>query len=381
MSYDINELRTRIDQINDEMLTLFIERMGLSAQVAQYKRDNKLPVTDRTREREILRSITEKAGDEMESYARVLFETLISLSKSYQAEVTTAPAKLEQKIAAARQTTAEIFPSSAVVACQGTEGSYSQHACDRIFPAGQIMFFGTFEGVFRAVEKGLCKYGVLPIENSSYGSVTEVYDLMKKHSFYIVRSTKLHVAHTLLAKPGTNLSNVTEIWSHEQALGQCSEFLSAHPNIKIHLCENTAIAAQRVAEADAANVAAIASRDCARLYGLEVLNDDVQNSPNNYTRFIIISREMEIYPGSNKLSLMLTTAHRPGALYEIISKFASLELNLTKLESRPISGTDFEFMFYFDVAASAASPAVLRLLSELSRDCEQFTFLGNYSEV
>jgi len=235
-------------------------------------------------------------------------------------------------------------------------------ACDRIFSLPNILYFRHFEGVFQAVQNGLCRYGILPIENSSYGSVTKVYDLMKKYDFHIAKSLKMLISHALLAKPETRMETITEIVSHEQAIGQCSEFLREHKDIKITVCENTAMAAQMVANSDRTDLAAISSKNCADLYGLTVLNSSIQNSEINYTRFICISKELEIYPGADKISLMLTLPHCPGSLYTTIAKFAALGLNLTKLESRPIPGKDFEFMFYFDFEASIYSEEVIRLL-------------------
>ena len=197
-----------------------------------------------------------------------------------------------------------------------------------------------------------------------------------------MRSLKLHIRHSLVARPGATLDGIREIISHEQALGQCSEFLKAHPEIKAIPVENTAIAAKQVAESGRSDIAAISSIRCAELYNLSVLSDHVQNNENNYTRFICISKELELYPGANRISIMLSLSHRPGALYGIIAKFAALGLNLTKLESRPIPGSDFEFLFYFDLESSVDNPETLSILNELAAaPSERFAFLGNYSEM
>ena len=234
--------------------------------------------------------------------------------------------------------------------------------------------------MFQAVEKGLCRYGVLPIENSSAGSVTEVYDLMKGRDFSIVRGTRLHIEHALLTR-GAKLGQIREVISHEQAVRQCAPFLKAHPEIRVTLCANTAVAAQTVANSGRDDLAAIASPACAEIYGLTALPDSIQASDNNHTRFIVISKKPEIYPGANRISLMLTLPHVAGSLYRMIARFSALEMNLLKIESRPIPGRDFEFMFYFDVEASCANPEVLSLLAELESTVSQFAFLGNYAEV
>ena len=305
----------------------------------------------------------------------------MDVSRSYQERLTAKGGVISETITDALKNTPPIFPKHGTVACQGVEGAYSQLACDKLFTAPSISYFKNFEGVFAAVEQGLCEYGILPIENSTYGTVNEVYDLMKNYRFHIVRSIKLKVDHSLLVLPGTELKDVKEIFSHEQAIGQCSEFLKAHSGIKVTVCDNTAAAAKMLHESGRHDAASISSAGCANLYGLKKLDTRVQNTDGNFTRFICISKKAMIFPGADRISLMLSLPHRPGSLYSLISKFSVLGLNLTKLESRPIAGSDFEFMFYFDIEASVYSPAVLALLDELSDSPELFVFLGSYSKL
>lgn len=377
---DLKEIRKEIDAIDDKIAKLFAERMDKAEGVIEYKKQNGLPVLNPAREREILNRIADEVPEKYGTYSRVLFSTLFELSRSYQNSLTE-ESDLEKTISAALEKTPQNFPERATVACQGVDGAYSEMAASKLFALPNILFFRHFEGVFQAVEKGLCRYGVLPIENSSYGSVNEVYDLMKQHNFYIVRTIKLHVGHVLLAKHGVKLSDIKEIWSHEQAIGQCSEFLRAHPDIKIKVCENTAVAAETVANSSDNAVAAISSSNCAELYGLNVIADDIRNSDNNYTRFICISKEPEIYAGADKISIMLNLPHRPGSLYTVMSKFNSIGVNLCKLESRPMVGSNFEFTFYFDMDASVTDKKVVKLLSELDASPDRFVFLGAYKEV
>ena len=378
---DINECRGKINEVDDEILSLFLQRMALAGEVARYKQQSGLAVLNESREREILARVSEKAGPEFERSARILFSNLFGLSRSHQQRLLFTETPLTQKIREALAIAPKLFPDTGVVACQGVEGAYSQLACDKLFSFASIVYFKNFDGVFQAVEQGLCEFGVLPIDNSSYGSVTAVYDLMKNYNFHIARSIKVKVDHTLLAMQGAKFDDIREIYSHEHALGQCSNFLKQHSDIIVHMCENTAVAAQRVAELNRPDVAAISSRQCAELYGLSVLQDGFQNSEHNYTRFICISKDLRVYPGANRISLILAAPHKPGSLQAIISKFSVLGLNLTKLESRPIIGQDFQFMFYFDFDASLQRDDVIRLLGELSSGPELFIFLGNYSEV
>ena len=238
-----------------------------------------------------------------------------------------------------------------------------------------------FDGVFNAIEQGLCQYGILPIENSTAGSVKKVYDLMIHHNFSIVRTFRLKIDHNLLVKPGTKEENITQIFSHEQAINQCSEFLKRFPNAKIIPVENTAVAAEMVAKSEGMNMAALASHACEELYGLECLAASVQDEGNNRTRFICISKNLEIYPGSDKTSIMMILPHKPGALYRVLARMYVLGINVIKLESRPLPDRDFEFMFYFDLETSIYSEEFVQLMCELDDLSEEFKYLGSYTEV
>ena len=376
---DLEQLRNEIDAIDDEILKLFLKRMENASKVADYKKANNLSTLQKGREREILNRVSEKSGKEMADYSRILFANLMDLSKSYQNKRNAKEGgELSEKIKNALENTPLIFPQSGTVACQGIEGAYSQIACDRLFKNPDIKYVETFEDVFKAVEDGTCSYGILPIENSIHGTVISVYDLMKNYNFHIIKSVKLKINHTLMTNYGTQFSDIKEIVSHEQAIGQCSEFLKAYPNIKVTICENTALAAKLVADSGRTDMAAISSPDCALNYGLCVINDKIANSDSNFTRFICITKELLIYPGADKISIIMNLPHTPGALNSIISKFAMAGLNLTKLESRPIAGRDFEFSFYFDLEASIYAEETVNILDELSMGNNNLIFLGSY---
>lgn len=377
---ELSEIREKIDAVDDQLLDLFLQRMDLSEEVAAYKNEHHLPILNKERERAILAKVTEKSG-EKERFAYHLFSTLFELARSRQAELISAPTRVGAQIKAALADMNEVFPQTGLVACQGVEGANSQVACDRLLPRGNIVYVKTFQAVVSAVESGLCKFGVLPIENSSNGSVRAVYELLQDHNLSIVRSTRLCIRHELLTLPGVKMEDITEIYSHEQAIGQCSKFLNGLNGVRVIPCDNTAMAAKMVAERGDLHAAAISSHPCAALYGLETVSDEIQDSDNNYTRFICVTKDPVIYAGANRISLIIACDNKPGALYEILSKLAALGINMTKLESCPVTGRNFEFIFFLELEASVQAPGVLPMLEELERSCEGFHFLGNYAEI
>ena len=377
---ELSEIREKIDTVDEQLLKLFLERMSLAEEVAAYKNEHHLPILNKERERAVLARVTEQSG-EKERYAYHLFSTLFELARSRQAELISAPTRVAAQVKASLEAGSAVFPQTGLVACQGVEGANSQMACDRLLPRGNIVYVKTFEAVVAAVESGLCKFGVLPIENSSNGSVRAVYELLQDHRLSIVRSTRLCIRHELLALPGVKMDDITEIYSHEQAIGQCSHFLEGLNGVRVIPCDNTAVAAKMVSERGDRHVAAISSHACAELYGLESIRDDIQDSDNNYTRFICIAKDPVIYAGANRISLVIACDNKPGALYEILSKLAALGINMTKLESCPVTGRNFEFIFFLELEASVLEPGVLPMLEELERSCQNFQFLGNYAEV
>ena len=378
----LEELRKQIDTIDDKIAALYLERQNIVRQIGEEKAANRTALADPSREKKIIARVTKQADDSQKMYLKRVFETIMETSRSYQRQIVTPSTPLTDALHRVLMEGKKYFPVSSSVACQGVEGSYSSIAADKLFEIADITYFRNFEGVFQAVEKGLCDYGVLPIENSAAGSVGAVYDLMKKHNFYIVRSVKLRVCHYLLARKGASLAGISEVYSHEQAISQCSEFLqSLGANVKVIPCANTAVAAEKVASSDRTDIACISSRDCADIYGLGILQGNVQNNASNYTRFICISKNLEIFAPAGRISIMMTLPHESGSLNRVLNKFSTLGLNLTKLESRPLPGTDFEFLFYFDFEGRIEDADTLALIAELDQGSDQFTFLGSYAEV
>ena len=378
----LDNLREKIDRVDADLLRLFEERMDLVGEVAAYKRANNLPILDRGREAAKLAAISDKTRPELEADVHILCDILFEISRSHQSAAGAGDSPFGQALAQAIDETGSLFPASATVACQGVEGAYSQIACERLFKRPNIQYFKTFDSVFSAIESGFCQYGVLPLENSVAGAVNKIYSLMQTRDFKIVKSVRLKIDHNLVAPKGVKAGEIREVFSHEQAIAQCAGYLEQlGPDVKITRCENTAAAAQMVADSGRRDVAAICSQSCVKLYGLHCLARDIQDRSNNYTRFICISKKLEIYPGADRTSIMMVLPHRPGALYKALARFYALGINLIKLESRPLPDRDFQFMFYLDLETSVYAKELAHLLDEMQDFCEEFKYLGSYTEV
>ena len=318
----------------------------------------------------------------IEEHITALYRERRKLANQIQKQARSKDASsLPELIDLAMKETPDQFPDHAFVACQGIEGSNSQAACEKAFKYPGIMYLKDCGAVFRAIESGLCEYGVLPIENSTAGSVNQIYDQMRAHKFYIVKSIRVRIDHNLLANEGATLKGIKEVYSHPQAIGQSGEYLDKMGDIKINYVSNTAVAAKMVKESGRTDIAAISSIGCAAIYGLRPLATDIQDRDDNYTRFIVISKKPEIYPGADKTSIMAVLPHRPGSLCEMLGRISREGYDLVKLESRPIIGKDNEFMFYFDLQASCYDPGFSRMLDDLEDFCEKFEYLGSYREV
>ena len=336
---ELSQIRKQIDRIDHDISKLFVERLEVSAEVAEYKRATGKPIYDRTRERQNIAAASSRVPAEYASYAAVIQTVLMEASREAQHKALGRKSHTAQRVEQALGHSPAFFPLRPHVACQGVEGAYQQIACDRMFRHPSIDFFPTFEDVFRKID------------------------------------------HNLLVKPGTAKEDVRIVYSHQQAINQCADYLATIPNCRVHVCENTARAAQMVSQSDRSDVAALASRACADLYGLQIAEPSVQDNQNNYTRFACISKDLTIYPGAERSSLMAVVNHEPGALHNVLARFYALDINLIKLESRPIANRDFEFMFYFDIECPAAAPEFGVLMDSLDDVCEHWRYLGSYTEV
>ena len=309
--------------------------------------------------------------DWLKGGGKVLFSTLMDISKTLQFRKVLMN---KSSISSSR-----LSFGAADAAVPGISGSFSHFACRKFCEDFTPRFYNSFAEVFAAVENGETKFGVLPIVNSTAGSVGQTYELLRESDLKICGTVKLKISHCLAAKEGTRVEDIKEIWSHDQALMQCSEYITAH-SLKPHRSENTSLAAKKVAESDGP-FAALCSEECALNQGLAVLDRNVANADNNYTRFILISRETLIPEDANIISVSLALPHTSSSLYKLLTKFSAAGLNLLMIESRPIANTDFDVIFYLDFEGSLSSPQVADLLAELEYELSYFKFLGNYKET
>ncbi|MDD6489633.1 MAG: prephenate dehydratase [Clostridia bacterium] len=373
----LKPIRDEIDRIDNQLIELFKQRMDCSKRVAEYKLENGLPIFNAEREKDILNSVYEK-GEEYGGSARLLYSSIMELSRALQHDMLGSGEQLKNEILSA----ADDIPfnsQNVKVACFGVPGTYAHNATQKLFQNCEPKFCGRFQDVFSAIQNNEAEFGIIPIENSSAGSVTDVYDLMLKYRFYISAAVDIPVNHCLAAKKGTKLSDIKKVYSHQQALSQCSDFLNSR-KFEIESYISTAAAAQMIAQQDNNTYAAICSEDAAEKYGLEIILRGFQNNPNNCTRFIAVSKKMFIEENADKISLCFSLPHTTGSLYSTLCRFAVHGLNLTKIESRPMFSKSFEYLFYLDFTGNIKDKDVLSLICALSDELDEFSFLGNYKE-
>lgn len=369
----LGKLREEIDQIDGELLPLFLRRMGCSQRVAQLKGEAGMPVFSPEREQAILDKVREKGGEDGDA-AAALYSSIMAISRAKQHNLLQSGGPLRELEASAARI---LNIQGARVVCQGVQGAFSHKAALGFFGDITPGFEPTWKQVFEDVRQGKADFGVLPVENSAAGSVTGVYDLILSYRFYIVGAVDVKVEHCLVV--GEDTGKVTSVASHPQALSQCSEYLESH-NLKPLEWSNTAAAARYVAEECPEGVGAICSKEAAEKYGLTIVEENIQNEAENTTRFVVISREAILPEDANKISLCFSLPHVTGSLSSVLERFAMAGLNLTKIESRPLPGKNFEYDFYLDFTGNIHQPGTLNLVCSLCDELPRFSFLGNYSE-
>lgn len=373
---DLNEIRQEINQIDEQIIKLFIQRMNCAKDVGEYKKANNIPVLNQNRETEILNNVA-AAGGEYGLSAKLLYSNIMELSRALQHNIVGSGKELKAVIKNAEE---NLPVDNIKVAYQGIKGANGHEATQRLFPKGLPVGYKTFGDVFNAVDKGEVAYGILPVENSTAGSVSSVYDLILKHRFYIIGALDLPIDYCLASLKQSEFSDIEKVWSHPQSISQCANYIAKN-NFESVPFSNTAVAAREAAKEKRLNVAAICSRKAAEEYGLKILDEHLQDNNENTTRFIVISKKLYIPAQADKISLCFNLPHVSGSLYSVLCRFNSLGLNLTKIESRPIAGSQFEYLFYLDFTGNVHSSNATELICQLSSEMPGFSFLGNYNEI
>lgn len=376
---DLLELRKEIDKIDDKIIPLLLQRMDISKKVAEYKVERGIPVLNEQREKEILEDVARKCGEQGDT-VKTVFSATMDASRALQHKIIGGGKELRESINKALEEKLELSQISESIACAGVEGAYASMAASEIFPNAEIKYYKQFEDVFKAVNDGSVSMGVIPVENSTAGSVHEVYDCIVKYRFYVVGACDLKVEHCLCTKKDTDAGEIKTVYSHPQGLSQCDIFLKEKGYIGTNY-SNTAAAAKYVSESSDNSIAAICSVEAAKKYGLKIVERNIQNIKLNKTRFLVISKKLVIEKNADKISLIFSLPHTTGSLYRVLGRFSMAGLNLTKIESRPLESSDFSYYFYIDLMGSVQDEKTLDLLCALSSELPEFSFLGNFREI
>lgn len=375
----IEDLRKQIDKIDSKMLELFEERMQRSRDIARYKQERSLPIFDAKREKDVLDDRISQICDQgLKNSARTFFLTLMDLSKDEQRSVSQQETcdQLDEKKQGKQQAMQD-----QTVAFQGIKGAYGEEALFGYFGENQkAIEMPSFGAVIESVLSKKAEFGVLPIENSKTGSVIEVHELLIKHRCFIVGEVLVKIDHCLLAKKNTSIENIKKVYSHTQGIQQCSEFLSSYPEWEKIPYFNTAISAKMVADCDDDSIAAIASKNAAKQYGLEVLREGINDSKDNYTRFIIISSERNHHE-NDKISVLLHIKNSSGSLFNSLQPFAKQGINLYRIESRPSPGKNWEYLFFIDFEGKLCDEKIKIAIAELEKQSVSCRVLGEYKRA
>ncbi|MCI8807056.1 MAG: bifunctional chorismate mutase/prephenate dehydratase [Oscillospiraceae bacterium] len=375
---ELQDLRRDIDAIDRELVELFRRRMDVTARVGAYKRSRGVPVLDQERERQVLQNKGELAGEALRPAVITLYQTIMALSRRQQRDLmgqgADNPGVLRWREA---QDSARRPVAAPRVVYQGEPGAYSEQAALDLFgERAGTAGLEQFEDCFLALREGRADYAVLPIENSSTGAIRQIYDLLTQYECYVVGETAVKVEHCLMALPGAGLDSITHVYSHEQGLFQCERYLNTHPDWKQVPQADTAGSAKMVADSGDLTKAAICSARAAQLYGLDILARGINHNAHNTTRFVVVSPKLELRPGADKISTLFVLPHQAGSLHEVLTVFAVHGLNMVKLESRPLPGRSWQYMFFLEFTGAPGDPAVGDALHELAQTTGEFRVLG-----
>lgn len=370
---ELSEIRQDINQIDAQMQQLFLRRMALSEQVAEYKMATGDKVLKPDREAQMIHDMCLQVPDGLQPEYASMLTGLIRVSRMHQYEHILAhdPSRLSLPVQPR-------LHNPKTVVYQGLPASYQSQAAAMMFPhAESIDHVPTFEDVFRTVAEGRADLGVVPIENSSVGTINEVGDLLMKYDLYISHSHVGAIRHCLAGCERATMDSIEKVYSIEPALGQCEHYLKAHGFAQCKAA-NTAVAAKQVHDWDDPTFAAVCSEDAAKLYGLKILEAGINDDCTNQTRFVAISRTLSAEPADNRVSVAFTLPHTRGTLAATLSMFSDYNVNLTEIHSRPLPQTPWEYRFYVDVEGSLSSDSVRALIYQLSEELSSLRLLGSY---
>lgn len=370
---DLKTCRIEIDEIDKQIIALFEKRMNVAKDVVTYKLANHLEIFQPERELQVIeKNVNRICNDELKSYAHLFVQDMMNISKSYQATFMPSQDVFELHLPQTQNIT---------VGFQGVPGSFSNEALDMYFSnTTKRKNYPHFEDVFKALKNNEIDYGVVPLENSSTGAINDNYDLIRDYGFYIVGEQSLSISQHLLGVQGSTIEELTDVYSHPQGLLQTSQFLSENPHIQPREYANTAMAAQFVATQNDKHLAAIASTHAAKLYNLEILQDNIQNMKSNSTRFIIFSKQLEKTKDATCVSIVFTLNHEVGALYQVMKIIRDHQINMLRIESRPLKQTPWEYYFYVDFEGNLENQSIILALQDMKAHTNTLRVLGNYAK-
>ncbi len=371
---DLNKCREEIDEIDEQLIALFEKRMQTVKDVITYKIENNMEIFQPDREKKVVeKNIDRLRNKNLASYAELFIQEMLTVSKAYQSDLL----PLKEKDDYITE-----FKKDAVVGYQGVAGAFSQGAVEKFFGQGtKNIGYPEFEDVYKALENEDIDYGVLPIENSLTGSINDNYDLIRKYGFNIVGEVSIPVSQCLMALPNVKMEEIKQVYSHPQGLAQSSEFFNEHKYMEPMPYKDTAMAAQYVFERQEKYKAAVASPLAAKLYGLEILQANIQNDKSNMTRFMVISKEMICPENSNKVSVIFTLNHQVGTLYNMLQIIRQSQINLVRIESRPMKKENWQYYFYLDFEGNIREERIKRALEKMKANCNTLRVLGNYYKI
>lgn len=368
---DLETCRKEIDEIDQQMIQLFEKRMKVAQDVVAYKLENNLEIFQPEREKQVIeKNVKRIETKELEDYARLFVRDVMNISKSYQATFVPSSQSLDLQ---------EPEDKDIVVGFQGTLGSFSCNALDNYFSKEtKRKHYEYFEDVFKALQADEIDYGIVPLENSSTGAIHDNYDLIRDYGFYIVGEQSLSISQHLLGIKGSSLEDLTDVYSHPQGILQTSDFLSQYPHIKTHNYTNTALAAKYVSKMQDQHMGAIASKEAAALYQLDILQENIQNTKSNATRFIVFSKKLLVEKEAACVSIVFTLNHEAGTLYQVMKIINDHQINMLRIESRPLKDSPWEYYFYVDFEGNLSQTNILLALEDMKAHTNTLRVLGNY---